>query len=69
LTDRKAIKVCHVVSYRAPNYIRTRNLQAALHQIQDCEVFDATNTRRGFLRYFETIWKTLRIRVQNNPDV
>ena len=57
------------MSYRAPNYIRTRNLQAALHQIQDCEVFDATNTRRGFLRYFETIWKTLRVRVKHNPDV
>lgn len=66
---RKAIKVCHIVSYRAPNYIRTRNLRAALHRIQDCEVFDATNTRRGFLRYFETVWKALRIRLQHNPDV
>ncbi len=69
MTDKKAIRVCHVVSYRAPNYIRTRNLRAALHHIQDCEVFDATNTRRDFLRYFETIWKTLRIRLQHKPDV
>jgi len=69
LTDRKTIKVCHVVSYRAPGYIRTRNLRAALQGIEGCEVFDASNTRRGLLRYFETIWKTLRIRLRHSPDV
>ena len=69
LTESKAIKVCHVVSYRAPAYIRTRNLRAALHRIDGCEVFDATNTRRGFSRYLETIWKTLRIRMRHKPDV
>ena len=69
MTESKAIKVCHVVSYRAPNYIRTRNLRAALQQIDNCEVFDATNTRPGILRYVETAWKTLRIRLRHNPDV
>ena len=65
----KRRKVCHVVSYRDPGYIRMRNLRAALRQVEGYEVFDATNTRRGFLRYFETIWKTLRIRLRHNPDV
>lgn len=69
MTEGKAIKVCHVVSYRAPAYIRTRNLQAALRRIDGCEVFDATNTRPGFSRYLETVWKTLRIRMRHNPDV
>ena len=69
MSDKKTIKVCHVVSYRDPGYIRTRNLRAALEHLDACEVFDATNKRRGLLRYFETIWKTLRIRFQHHPDV
>ena len=66
---RKPLKVCHVVCYRDPMYIRTRNLRAALEHIHNCEVFDATNTHRGWLRYFETITKTLKTRLQHNPDV
>lgn len=69
MTDRDPIKVCHVVSYRAPAYIRTLSLRAALRQVDGCEVFDATNSRTGFGRYFETIGKALRIRLQHNPDV
>ena len=69
MTARKTIKVCLVVSYRAPNHVRTRNLRAALQQVEDCEVFDATNARPGILRYVETAWKTLRIRLRHNPDV
>lgn len=66
---KKPLKVCHVVCYRDPMYIRTRNLRAALEHIHDCEVFDATNRRRGWLRYFETIAKTLKARLRHNPDV
>ena len=69
MADRDDIKVCHVVSYRDPAYIRTRNLRAALAHIEGVELFDATTSRRGFLRYFETLWKTLRIRLRHNPDV
>ena len=69
MADKKPIKVCHIVSYRDPAYIRTRNLRAALEYLEDVEVFDATNKRRGLLRYFETIWKTLQVRLHDNPDV
>lgn len=65
----KRIKVCHVVSYRDPNYIRTRSLRAALSHLEDVELYDATNTRRGLRRYFETLRKTLQIRLRHNPDV
>ena len=69
MKDRKRIKVCHVVSYRDPGYIRTRNLRAALEYLDGVELFDATNSRRGMLRYFETLWKMLRIRLRHDPDV
>lgn len=65
----KPLKVCHVVCYRDPDYVRTRSIRAALARIQDCIVFDATNKRRGWLRYLETTARTLRIRLQHNPDV
>jgi glycosyltransferase involved in cell wall biosynthesis len=58
-----------VVCYRDPGYIRTRNLRSALKHIENCQVFDATNTRRGWSRYVETIAKTLKIRLRHNPDV
>jgi glycosyltransferase involved in cell wall biosynthesis len=66
---KEPLKICHVVSYRDPAYIRTRNLRVALNLIRHCEVYDATNKRPGWLRYFETIWKTLKVRLQHNPDV
>ena len=58
-----------MVSYRDPQYIRTRNLRAAISRIEGVELFDATNSRRGFLRYVETLWKMLRIRLRHHPDV
>ena len=66
---KSPLKVCHVVCYRDPAYVRTRNLRAALDRIENCEVFDAINERRGWLRYLETIAKTLKVRLQHNPDV
>ena len=67
--NKERLKVCHVVCYRDPEYVRTRNLRAALGHIPNCQVFDATNRRRGWLRYFETIAKALKIRLLHNPDV
>ena len=69
MADKKKTKVCLVVSYRDPGYIRTRSLKAAIEYLSNAELFDATNERRGLLRYFETLWKMLRIRLTNNPDV
>ena len=67
--NKNRLTVCHVVCYRDPGYVRTRNLRAALDRIPNCEVLDATNKRRSWLRYFETVAKTLKVRLQHNPDV
>ncbi len=58
-----------MVSYKDPNYVRTRTLRAALQAIDGCAVIDATNKRSGWSRYLETITKTLLARVRHNPDV
>ncbi len=65
----QSLKVCLVVSYRDPGYIRTAKLRAALEAIDGVEVVDATNTRRGLLRYAETTWKLLQARLRHGPDV
>lgn len=63
------LSVCHVVSYRDPAYVRTRTFKAALASIENCRVFDATNRKRGFLRYLETLKKVMVIRWRHNPQV
>lgn len=65
----RPLKVCHVVCYRDPRYVRTRNLRAALDAIDGVQVVDATNRRRGFARYVETLWKLLKVRFRDAPDV
>ncbi len=65
----RPLRVCLVVSYRDPNYIRTRKLRAALDAVSGVKVIDACNTRRSFFRYFETTWKLLRARFRDRPDV
>ena len=65
----RPLKVCHVVGYRDPHYVRTRNLRAALDAIDSVQVVDATNSRRGLARYVETLWKLLKARLRDAPDV
>lgn len=59
LSRGTTICVCYVLSYRAPDYIRTRSLLAALHQVPGLRVITASNTHCGIWRYFET-WRALR---------
>ncbi|HEX5797940.1 MAG TPA: glycosyltransferase [Candidatus Saccharimonadales bacterium] len=66
---KKKIKVCYVLAYRAPDYIRTRVLVRALEDISEIELYTAINTRKGTLRYIETLLKTLYIRLKHDPDV
>lgn len=61
--------VAYVLSYRAPDYIRTRSLLDALHACPGIRVVSARNTRPGLWRYFETWRALMRIRATENPDV
>ena len=65
----RPLKVCHVVCYRDPRYVRTRTLRAALETIDGVRVIDAANSNRGLSRYLETLWKLLAARLRENPDV
>ena len=56
-----ALDVCYALSYRAPDYIRTRNLLAALDAMDGVRVHRAINRRRGVLRYLETLRALRRV--------
>lgn len=65
----KKQKVCYVLSYYSPSYVRTKTLTGALEQIQEVELYRATNRRTGLLRYFETLAQLIAIRLRSDPDV
>jgi glycosyltransferase involved in cell wall biosynthesis len=63
------LKICYVLSYRAPDYIRTRSILRALRQIPGVELHEAINTDVGIPRYSETFRKTREIKKKYDPDV
>lgn len=65
----KKDKVCYILSYKAPNYVRTTSLVNALLLLDDVVLFQARNKSKGFLRYFETFFQFIKIRLLENPDV
>ena len=62
-------KVCYILSYRAPNYVRTTSLINALSRLKNIELFQARNKSKGLIRYFETFFNFLKIRFKVNPDI
>jgi glycosyltransferase involved in cell wall biosynthesis len=62
------LKICYVLSYRAPNYIRTRSILRALRETAGIEVFEAINQSPNPSRYYETFRKTREIKEKFDPD-
>lgn len=63
------MKVCYVLAYRAPAYIRTKSILGALQRLSDFVIFEAINERTGAFRYVETFQKTKEIKERHSPDV
>lgn len=49
------LRVCYVLAYRAPDYIRTHSILAALNQIPGIELRTAINISTSRKRYVETL--------------
>ncbi len=67
--ENQKIKVCYILSYRSPNYIRTRVLLKAIEKIKYVEVIKTVNNYTSFFRYVETASKLVYTRFTHNPDV
>jgi len=62
------LKLCYVLSYRDPNYIRTSTILNSIDKIGDIDVYRAINTSKGIKRYLQTIAKLITIRLKYHPD-
>ena len=69
MKSSKTVKVCYILSYREPKYVRTKVLVGSLALMDKVEVYKAINSRKGFLRYAETLSKLIYIRVKHRPDL
>ena len=62
------IKLCYVLSYRDPRYIRTLSLLNGLALLPDVEVYVAINQSKGLWRYIDTLFQVWRIKRRYYPD-
>lgn len=63
------MKICIITCYNQPDYVRAKTLRAAAALIDDVEVIVTKNTHTGLLRYIEVLWKVVKVRFTDNPDV
>ena len=62
------MKICYILSYRSPEYVRTKTLLGALKQLNNIEVFEAVNTAKGMFRYVQTLMLLLYIKKTQKPE-
>jgi glycosyltransferase involved in cell wall biosynthesis len=65
----KTVSVCYILSYYIPDYARTSTLTSVLAGMENVVLYQARNSSRGFLRYFQTFWKVIAIRVAHDPQL
>lgn len=63
------IKVCYVLAYNPPNYVRTETLLASLRALPDVELCTAINSTTGVMRYIQTLWRLMIVRIRYRPDM
>jgi glycosyltransferase involved in cell wall biosynthesis len=63
------MKLCIITCYNQPDYIRARTLRTAAALIDEVEVVTVKNRHTGLLRYLEVLWKVLKTRLIERPDV
>lgn len=63
------MRICYVLAYRAPTYIRTRSLLTALDALPNIECYRAINSSLGLNRYPETLEQVAHIERQYRPDL
>lgn len=61
--------VGYILSYGIPKHGRTELLVAALQKIPALQLYQARNSRKGFLRYFQTLWRLSKLRWQHHPCI
>ncbi len=64
----RKLRVCYILAYYSPDYIRSVTLVAALEKIEEIELFQARNRSLGLWRYLQALGRLFYIRWRHNPD-
>lgn len=67
--EKTKITVCYVLSYKHPKYVRSLVLLDLLRAHDHIEVIEARNTTKSILRYPQTLFKLLYLRLTKRPDI
>ncbi len=59
-------RICYILSYRIPDYVRSKSLIAALRRL-DCPLIEAVNKAPGIWRYVQTMGKLVICRWKERP--
>lgn len=62
-------RVCYVVCYKDPDYIRTLTLTDSLKQLPEVDLLVIKNKHRSVLRYLEVPFRLLWTRLRYSPDI
>ena len=62
-------KVAVITNHADPDYIRARSIRAALKTLPGIQMLVIKHSGNKYLRYFEIIWKLVRVRFTEKPDV
>ncbi len=65
----KPVKVCYVLSYKYPNYVRTSVILGALKLAKGVELYTAMNSSSSVMRYLQTTLRLIKQRIINHPDI
>lgn len=60
-------KICYILSYRLPDYVRSKSLVKALRRMSGTVLLEAVNSSRGWRRYVETLARLIRCRMGERP--
>jgi glycosyltransferase involved in cell wall biosynthesis len=60
-------KICYILSYRLPDYVRSTSLISALRRMSGTVLFEAVNSSGGGRRYFETFARLIHCRLKERP--
>jgi glycosyltransferase involved in cell wall biosynthesis len=68
VNNLRRLRVAYVLSYYAPDYIRSLTLVEALRRLERVKLYTAVNRSFTFVRYFETVAKLVYLRIRYKPD-
>ena len=63
------MKICYVLCYYFPQYVRTQTLINGLKQIKGLQVYPIINKNTGWWRYIETLSQLVQMRITQKPDL